>query len=97
MNKTSLLSGIALAAAVVGLSMASPVIATNALAKPDSMSKGLLLEHSELLQTPDSQLIAARRCFYKKVYHKGYYERRFGVVGRKQYHPAYYTSQRVCS
>ncbi len=98
MNKTSLFTGIALATAALGLSMASPVLANSSLATPDSMSKGLLSGHSELLQTGDSQLIAAaRHCIYKRVYHKGYTSRTLGIVGRKQYHSAYYTSKRVCS
>jgi hypothetical protein len=52
--------------------------------------------HSELLQTPNNILIARRTCVVRRVYHKGYYTRKFGVVGRRQYHPGYYTTKRVC-
>ncbi len=95
MKKTSLFNKIASATAVVILGMANPVMATSG-AKTPQISPGLVVEHSELLPTPQSMLIAARHCAIKRVYHKGYYSRRFGIVGRRQYHPGYYTTKRVC-
>ena len=97
MNKTSLFSGIALATAVLGLGMASPVLATSVEPRLSEISTGFVSGHSELLQTHSSDLIAERRCFYRRVYHQGYYSRRFGVVGRRTYHPGYYTNKRVCN
>lgn len=94
MNKTSLFSGIALVTAVLGLGMASPMVATSVEPRSPDISTGFVSGHSEL--TPLSKLIAARRCFIRRVYHKGHYSRRLGIVGRKTYHPAYYTSKRVC-
>ncbi len=68
--------------AVLGFGMAIPVVAAT----------------SEQVQTsiPSAQLIAARRCVYKRVYHPGYYTRRYGLVGKRIYHPGYYTTKRVC-
>lgn len=96
MNKKSLFSGIAIATAILGLGMANPVEATSSIAKTAEMSPKVS-GHSQLLQTPSSELIAYRRCSIRRVYHKGYYSRRFGIVGRRQYHPGYYTSKRVCN
>lgn len=96
MNKTSLFSGIALVTAVLGLGMASPMVATSVEPRSPNISTGFVSGHSELLQTPPSKLIAARRCFIRQVYHKGHSSRRFGIVGRKTYHRGYYTTKRVC-
>ncbi|MHC5673034.1 hypothetical protein [Nostoc sp.] len=96
MNKTSLFSGIALVTVVLGLGMASPMVATSVEPRSPDISTGFVSGHSELLQTPPSELIAARRCFLRRVYHKGHSSRRFGIVGRKTYHPGYYTTKRVC-
>jgi len=97
MNKTSLFSGIALTTAVLGLGMASPMVATSVEPRSSEISTGFVSGHSELLQTPSSELIAERHCFNKRVYHQGYYYRRFGIVGRRRYHPGYYTTKRVCN
>ena len=96
MNKKSLFSRIAIATAVLGLGMANPVEATSAAAKTAEMSSEVS-GHSQLLQTPSSELIAYRHCYLRRVYHQGYYTRRFGFMGRRQYHPGYYTSKRVCN
>jgi hypothetical protein len=88
-NKKSFFSGIALVTAL-GLSMTTPAAANSSLAKSVELGeKGT--GHSESLQQPN--LIAARPCYYKRVYHKGYYSIRHG---RKQYHPGYYARERVC-
>jgi hypothetical protein len=93
MIKVPLFSGIALATAVLGLGVASPVFATG-LEQRAIESTELSAEHSAL-QVSSPELIAARHCFNKRVYHPAYYTR--GVLGRRVYHKAYYTTQRVCS
>ena len=96
MKKTSLLSGMTLLATVLGLGVTSPMIASGAQPTTTNASAGFISENSQLSQTPSRQLIAERRCYVRRVYHKGYYTRRFGIVGRRQYHSGYYTSERVC-
>jgi hypothetical protein len=92
MTKTSLFSGIAIATAVLGLGVAAPVFATG-LQQRSIESTGLLSEHSALpISSPE--LVAARRCVLRRVYHPSYYTR--GVLGRRVYHKGYYTTRRVC-
>ncbi|MDF5718785.1 MAG: hypothetical protein PUP93_34210 [Rhizonema sp. NSF051] len=96
MNKKSLFSGIAIATAVLGLGMTNPVEATSSIAKTADISSEVS-GRSQLLQTPSSELIAYRRCRTVRVYHRGSSSRRFGIVGRRQYRPGYYTTRRVCN
>lgn len=93
MRKISFVSGITLLAAVAGLGVTSPSLASGV---GTNISTGLVSEQPQLLQTPSKQLIAARHCYIRRVYHKGYYTRKFGIVGRRQYHSGYYTTERVC-
>ncbi len=97
MNKTSLFSGIAIATAVLGFGVTSSVLATSVEPRSSEISTGSVSGHSELLPTHSSDLIAERHCFNRRVYHQGYYSRRFGIVGRRTYHPGYYTTKRVCN
>lgn len=67
---------------VLGLGMTIPVVAAT----------------NEQVQAPipSAQLMAARHCVYKRVYHPAHYTRSLGIVGKRVYHPAYYTTKRVC-
>ncbi|MBO3462510.1 hypothetical protein G7B40_029500 [Aetokthonos hydrillicola Thurmond2011] len=93
MKNTSLLSGITLLATVGGLGVTTPSLASGV---SNNISAGFVSEQPQLLQTPSKELIAARRCYIRRVYHRGRYTRKFGIVGRKQYRSGYYTSERVC-
>ena len=92
MTKTSWFSGVALATAVLSLGVAAPVFATGSGQRPIE-STGLLSEGSALhISSPE--VVAARRCVNRRVYHAGYYTR--GIFGRRVYHKPYYSTKRVC-
>ncbi len=78
---------------IAGAMLALPLAVTSVPTQALASISGEISGHSQMLQTFSPELIAARHCVIKRVYHKGYY---YYANGRRHYHAAYYSNQRVC-